>query len=84
MPPQGVIAKPAKADNPSMTFTAANPDDVVQKAINRLGEFTVRELQDATGIQNYHYIMQKLQVLLRDGTLEAIGDNVHRKYRIKV
>lgn len=82
--PQGVIAKPAKADNPSMTFTAANPDDVVQKAINRLGEFTVRELQDATGIQNYHYIMQKLQVLLRDGTLEAIGDNVHRKYRIKV
>lgn len=28
---QGVIAKPAKADNPSITFTAANTDDVVQK-----------------------------------------------------
>lgn len=70
-----------------MAFSTESPDDVVQKAksyINRLGEFTVRELQDATGIQNYQHIMQKIQVLLKNGTLETIGDKVHMKYRVKV
>ncbi len=76
--------KTTSSNNATMTFIAEHPDDVINKAIYRLGEFTIRDLQDATGIQNYQYIMQKIKVYVKNGTLEQIGDNVHRKYRLKV
>ena len=65
-------------------LSVGNPDDIIHKAIYSIGEFTVRELQDATGIQNYHFLMQKINAYVMNGTLESIGDNVQRKYRLKV
>ena len=76
--------KTSSANYAPLTLTSDNPDDVIQKAIYRLGEFTVRELQDATGIQDYYYVMQKIKVFLKDGVIVSIGDKVHRRYRIKV
>ena len=60
-----------------------NPDNIVSNAVNRLGEFTMKELQEATGI-HYRYLQQKIQNLVQEGTLEAIGNKVHRKYKLKI
>lgn len=76
--------KAIASNNTSMTFTTENLDDVIKKAIYRLGEFSIRELQDATGIQNYQFMMQKINTYVENGTLEPIGNDVHKKYRLKV
>ena len=80
----GAKNKTVASSNTSMTFSTENPDVVVQKAIYRLGEFSIHELQDATGIQNYRFMMQKINAYVESGILEPIGDKVHRKYRLKV
>lgn len=61
-----------------------NIDDVVKRAISELGEFTIKELQEATNIKNYRFLADKLNAMVAHGDLEAIGSNTHRKYRIKV
>ncbi len=80
----GANNKTVASRNSSVSFSTENPDDVVQKAIYRLGEFSIHELQDATGIQNYRFMMQKINAYVKSEVLEPIGDNVHRRYRLKV
>ena len=61
-----------------------NIDDVVKRAISELGEFTIKELQEATNIKNYRFLADKVNAMVAHGDLEAIGSITHRKYRIKV
>jgi len=65
-------------------FSIENPDDVIMKAIYRLGEFTIKQLQDETKIENYHYIAKKINALVLNGTLVTEGSQTHRKYRLKI
>ena len=58
-------------------------DDIVMKAINILGEFTIKELQTKTGIQNYSYIVQKINTLVQAGVLIPEGLKKNRKYKLK-
>lgn len=53
------------------------------KAINILGEFTIKELQTKTGIQNYSYIVQKINTLVQAGALIPEGLKKNRKYKLK-
>ena len=62
-------------------FAVGNPDRVVNEAINKLGEFTIKELQEATGFKDYHYVAEKVFSLVQSGSLEEIGSKSHRKYR---
>lgn len=61
-----------------------NIDDVVKRAISELGEFTIKELQEATNIKNYRFLADTVYAMVAHGDLEAIGSITHRKYRIKV
>lgn len=62
-------------------FAVDNPDRVVNEAINKLGEFTIKELQEETGFKDYHYIAEKVLSLVHSGSLEEIGPKSRRKYR---
>ena len=66
------------------SIQTGNIDDLVKKAISELGEFTIKELQEATNIKNYRFLADKLNAMVAHGDLDAIGSNTHRKYRIKV
>lgn len=50
--------------------------------VNKLGEFTIRQLQNETGFKDYHYIAKKVQAMVISGELEGSGSNSHRKYRV--
>lgn len=65
-------------------FEVGNIDDVVKRAISELGEFTIKELQEATNIKNYRFLADKVNAMVAHGDLEAIGSITHRKYRIKI
>lgn len=62
-------------------FAVGNPDRVVNEAINKLGEFTIKELQEETGFKDYHYVAEKVMSLVHSGSLEEIGPKSRRKYR---
>lgn len=62
-------------------IAVGNPDRVVNEAINRLGEFTIKELQEETGFKDYHYVAEKVLSLVHSGSLEEIGSKNRRKYR---
>ena len=59
-------------------------DEVVSRAISELGEFTIKELQEATEIKNYHFLSEKINAMVAHGDLDAIGGKTNRKYKIKV
>lgn len=59
-------------------------DEVVSRAISELGEFTIKELQEATEIKNYHFLAEKINAMVAHGDLDAIGGKTNRKYIIKV
>lgn len=61
-----------------------NIDAEIKKAINQLGEFTIKELQDETGFKDYHHVAEKVQSLVHSGVLEEIGPMSHRKYRQRI
>lgn len=66
------------------SIQTGNIDDLVNRAISELGEFTIKELQEATNIKNYRFLADKLNAMVAHGDLDAIGSNTHRKYRLKV
>ena len=57
---QLLAQKPSK---PAFTYTTASPDDIISAAINKLGEFTLRELQNETQIENRTFLMQKINAI---------------------
>lgn len=59
-------------------------DEVVRMAISELGEFTIKELQEATEIKNYHFLSEKINAMVAHGDLDAIGGKTNRKNKIKV
>lgn len=65
-------------------ISSGNPDTVVNEAINKLGEFTIKELQKETKIQNYHYLTEKIQTMVKAGELEELGSIKNRKYKVVV
>lgn len=65
-------------------FEVGNINDVVNRAINELGEFTIKELQDATMIKNYRFLVEKINAMVAHGDLIAFGSATHKKYKIKV
>ena len=85
--PTGILATPmshtAKACGPKTPhIEVGNPDMVVNEAVNKLGEFTVKELQDETGFNDYHYVADRVRAMVAAGTLEMIGTSARRKYRV--
>lgn len=75
--PVSIVPKVAK------TLQIGNIDSEVHRAISKLGEFTIKELQEETKIQNYHYLMNIVNAMVIHGELEALVDRESRKYRIK-
>lgn len=85
--PTGILATPmshtAKACGPKTPhIEVGNPDMVVNEAVNKLGEFTVKDLQDETGFNDYHYVADRVRAMVAAGTLEMIGTSARRKYRV--
>ncbi len=85
--PTGTLVTPmshtAKACGPKTPhIEVGNPDMVVNEAVNKLGEFTVKELQDETGFNDYHYVADRVRAMVAAGTLEMIGTSARRKYRV--
>lgn len=79
------MAHPAKTSEPqSAHIEVGNPDTVVNEAINKLGEFTIKELQDETGFNDYHYVAEKVRAMVSVGALDMIGTPARRKYRVVI
>ena len=82
---QQKVKTPAqKPSKPAFTYTTASPDDIISTAINKLGEFTLGDLQKETQIENRTFLMQKINAMLSAGTLEAVGPVAHRKYKLVI
>lgn len=73
-----------KSALPGLIYTTESIDSSVKKAINKLDEFTIKELEDETGIHDKGFLREKIDFLVKSGTLEAIGTPVRRKYRRKL
>ena len=67
--------------NPALTTTTESIDSFVNKAINKLDEFTIKDLEDETGIKDKGFLRRKIDAMVKTGELEAIGSTAHRKYR---
>lgn len=67
----------------TQVLKTGNADAVVMSAINKLGEFSLKELQAETGFKDLHYLRQKVSALVKQGTLIPLGSEIHRKYRLK-
>lgn len=82
----GSLPSMSKASQPTEKkhFEVGNIDDVVNRAINELGEFTIKELQDATQIKNYRFLVEKINAMVVHGDVVAFGSDTHKKYRITV
>ena len=76
------ISKRQETTQPPISYNGESPDSVLNDAINKLGEFTIRQLQNETGFKDYHYIAKKVQAMVISGELEGSGSNSHRKYRV--
>lgn len=66
---------------PPISYNGESPERVLNDAINKLGEFTIKQLQSETGFKDYHYIAEKVHSMVLSGALEEIGPKSHRKYR---
>ena len=66
---------------PPISYNGESPERVLNDAINKLGEFTIKQLQKETGFKDYHYIAEKVHSMVISGALEEIGPKSHRKYR---
>ena len=73
-----------KAPKSMPLISSGNPDTVVNEAINRLGEFTIKELQKETKIQTFQYLAEKVHAMVKAGKLEEIGSIKRRKYQVVV
>ena len=73
-----------KSALPGLIYTTGSIDSIVKKTINKLDEFTIKELEDETGIHDKGFLREKIDFLVKSGTLEAIGTPVRRKYRRKL
>lgn len=67
----------------NQVLKSGNADEVVMTAINKLGEFSLKELQAETGFKDLYYLKQKVSALVSNGVLLATGSEIHRKYKLK-
>ena len=65
---------------PTLNYTTESIDSIIIKAIQKLGEFSIKDLQKETKIQNYHYLAEKVQTMVKAGELEETGSVRNRKY----
>ena len=73
-----------KSALPGLIYTTESIDSIVKKAINKLDEFTIKDLEDETGINDKGFLREKIDFLVKSGKLEAIGTPARRKYRRKL
>lgn len=73
------LPQPAK---PALSFTNESIDSIIKKAINKLDEFTIKALQEETGIKDQGFLRRKIDAMVKSGELEALGSTVRRKYRL--
>lgn len=66
---------------PDRIIANGDGDTIIEHAIDQLGEFTLRQLQDATGIINKQLLSRKVKEMVAKGELESIGSEKRRKYR---
>lgn len=76
----GLVVKTSGAK----TLEVGDVDAIVMKSINKLGEFTFKELLAETGFQDSAYLLQKLNALVSHGDLDRFGPATDKRYRIKV
>ena len=69
--------------NEKSAFLATDDiDTVVQKAIDKLGEFTIKELQEVTGV-SHRCLLNKINAMVLSGDLEAVGPKTRRRFMVK-
>lgn len=82
---KGIVGKTGKdmsqSAKPALTFTSESIDGIINKAINKLDEFSIKELEDETGIKDHGFLRRKIDAMVKSGELVASGSTVHRKYR---
>ena len=78
------VNKAQESQPETKQFVTGNLEQEVNKAVYKLGEFSIKELQTELGYNNYTYLAQKIKVLVQRGVLIAEGTGLHRRYRIKV
>lgn len=65
-----------------VSTNADNSYVLVRDAINKLGEFTIKELQKETGINNYRYIAGIVSSMVRVELLDEVGSKSRRRYQL--
>jgi hypothetical protein len=69
---------------PALTITTESIDSIINRAINKLDEFTLRELEDETGFKEKGFLRGKIEYMVKSGELQAFGSPARRKYRRKL
>lgn len=54
-----------KSALPGLIYTTESIDSIVKKAINKLDEFTIKELEDETGINDKGFLREKIDFLVK-------------------
>lgn len=75
---------PSSYSRHTKKYVLGNLDQEVNKAIYKLGEFSIKELQTELGFENYIYLAKMIQALVQRGVLIAESTGLHRRYRVKV
>ena len=79
--PRKAVPAPHEPAKPALTYSTESIDSIISNAINKLGEFTMAELQKETKIENSYHLQQKINAMVKSGDLEAVGSTVHKKYK---
>ena len=69
---------------PTLTITTDSIDSIINKTINKLDEFTIKELEDEIGFKDKGFLRGKIEYMVKSGELEVIGSPVRCKYRRKL
>ena len=69
---------------PTLNYTTESIDSIVNRAINKLNEFTLRELEEETGTKDKGFLRGKINYMVKSGELEVIGSPTRCKYRRKL
>jgi len=79
-----IVNKTQESQPEAKKYVLGNLDQEVNKAIYKLGEFSIKELQTELGFENYIYLAKMIQALVQRGVLIAESTRSHRRYRVKV
>ena len=78
------VNKTQESEPEAKKHVLGNREQEVIKAIYKLGEFSIKELQTELGFEHSTYLARMIKVLVQRGKLVAEGSGRYIRYRVKV